>query len=214
MLAMTVFAIIMTSVLLAVENMSIARIKTENRIKLLEELYFFSEQLVGNIKEGGTIDYEEYWNRQSKDLTIASGSYITPTGVGNYGHAGSLGTTTYGDGLYYCVSGNGSRMGTGGCLSAFNTLSQDYSGSYQRYGEYLLQYTDYNGNADGDAGDEDGNGSIIDDEDDKEIGNGPTVLSGSTPELYLINPIDKTRAYFRYIVRQDPGTATGCVITA
>lgn len=79
MLSMTVFAIIMTSVLLAVENMSIARIKTENRIKLLEELYFFSEQLVGNIKEGGTIDYEEYWNRQSRDLTILSGSYITPT---------------------------------------------------------------------------------------------------------------------------------------
>jgi hypothetical protein len=90
----------------------------------------------------------------------------------------------------------------------------DYSGSYQRYGQYLLQYTDYNGNADADAGDEDGNGSIVDDEDDKEIGNGPTVLSGSTPELYLINPLDKTRAYFRYVVRQDPGTSTGCVITA
>jgi prepilin-type N-terminal cleavage/methylation domain-containing protein len=223
MLAMTVFAIIMTSVLLAVENMSIARIKTENRIKLLEELYFFSEQLVGNIKEGGTIDYEEYWNRQSVGTIILSGaisgtsiwgSYSGATWVGNYGYGGSLGTTTYGDGLYYCVSGSGSRMGTGGCLSTFNTPSQNYSGSYQRYGEYLLQYTDYNGNADGDAGDEDGNGSIIDDEDDKEIGNGPTVLSGSTPELYLINPIDKTRAYFRYIVRQDPGTATGCVITA
>jgi len=65
MLAMTVFAIIMTTVLLAVENMAIARIKTENRVKLLEELYFFSEQLVGNVKEGGTIDYEEYWNRKS-----------------------------------------------------------------------------------------------------------------------------------------------------
>jgi hypothetical protein len=113
MLAMTVFAIIMSSVLLAVENMSIARIKTENRIKLLEELYFFSEQLVGNIKEGGTIDYEEYWNRQSRDLTILSGSYITPTGVGNYGSGGAIGTTTYGNGVYYCVSGSGSRMGSG-----------------------------------------------------------------------------------------------------
>jgi prepilin-type N-terminal cleavage/methylation domain-containing protein len=74
MLAMTVFAIIMSSVLLAVENMSIARIKTENRIKLLEELYFFSEQLVGNIKDGGTIDYEEYWNRQSVGTIILSGA--------------------------------------------------------------------------------------------------------------------------------------------
>jgi hypothetical protein len=112
-------------------------------------------------------------------------------------------------------------MGTGGCLSAYNNPTTasggavvNYSGSYQRYGQYLLQYTDYNGNTDADGGDEDGNGSIIDDEDDKEIGNGPTVLSGSTPELYLINPIDKTRAYFRYVVRQDPGTATGCTISA
>ena len=64
-LAMTVFAVIMTSVILSVENMSIVRIKTENRIKLLEELYFFSEQLVSNVKEGGTVDYEEYWNRKS-----------------------------------------------------------------------------------------------------------------------------------------------------
>lgn len=40
------------------------------------------------------------------------------------------------------------------------------------------------------------------------------MLSGSTPELYLINPLDKTRAYFRYVVRQDSETSTGCVITA
>jgi prepilin-type N-terminal cleavage/methylation domain-containing protein len=52
MLAMTVFAIIMTTVLLSIQNLSITRVKTENRVKLLEELYFFSEQLVGQIKEG------------------------------------------------------------------------------------------------------------------------------------------------------------------
>lgn len=51
MLAMTVFAIIMTTVLIAIQNLSIARIKTESRVNLLEELYFFSEQLVTQIKE-------------------------------------------------------------------------------------------------------------------------------------------------------------------
>ena len=50
-LAMTVFAMIMTSILLAVQNLTITRVKTENRVKLLEELYFFSEQLTTNIKE-------------------------------------------------------------------------------------------------------------------------------------------------------------------
>ena len=44
-------------------------------------------------------------------------------------------------------------MGTGGYLSdlTLNTPSNNYSGSYQRYGQYLLQFTDYNGNADADA---------------------------------------------------------------
>ena len=45
MISMTLFAMILTSVIVAVENLSIARIKTLNRVALLEELYFFSEIL-------------------------------------------------------------------------------------------------------------------------------------------------------------------------
>ena len=82
---MTLFAIITTSVILAVENLSITRIKTLNRVALLEELYFFSEQLFTNIKDGGTLDYEEYWNRQAVGTLTQSGYYIKPTGIGNYG---------------------------------------------------------------------------------------------------------------------------------
>lgn len=44
------------------------------------------------------------------------------------------------------------------------SANTNYSGTYQRYGEYTLQYTDYNGNADADGsvpGDEDGTGSIV-----------------------------------------------------
>jgi hypothetical protein len=37
----------------------------------------------------------------------------------------------------------------------------NFSGSYQRYGQYLAQFTDYNGNANIDGGDEDKDGSII-----------------------------------------------------
>ncbi len=51
MLSMTIFALIMTSVLLSVESLSIARIKTDNRVVLMEELYFFSENLITAIKE-------------------------------------------------------------------------------------------------------------------------------------------------------------------
>lgn len=71
-LAMTLFALLMTSVIESVQNMSFVRIKTENRVKLLEELYFFSETLVTNIKEGGSLDFEEYWNRASSNTIIGT----------------------------------------------------------------------------------------------------------------------------------------------
>lgn len=78
---MTLFALITTSVLIAVQNLGIARIKTLNRVALLEELYFFSEQLFTTIKDGGTLDYEEYWNRQAVGTNTQNGHYSTPTGV-------------------------------------------------------------------------------------------------------------------------------------
>lgn len=42
-------------------------------------------------------------------------------------------------------------MGTGGCLNG---------NVKQRYGEYRQQFIDYNANANGDGGDEDGNGNL------------------------------------------------------
>ncbi len=52
MISMTFFALIITSVIVAVGNLSVTRIKTLNRVALLEELYFFSEQLFTDIKDG------------------------------------------------------------------------------------------------------------------------------------------------------------------
>jgi prepilin-type N-terminal cleavage/methylation domain-containing protein len=64
MVSMTIFGLLMISVLDSVANIGIARTKSMTRIILLEELYFFSEKLASSIKDGGIIDYEEYWNRQ------------------------------------------------------------------------------------------------------------------------------------------------------
>ncbi len=227
MLGMTIFAMIMTSVLLSVQNMSFSRIKTENRVKLLEELYFFSEKLVTNIKEWWTIDYEEYWNRNSSNTIIWSGHYMFPTGVGNYGNWWVIDWTippNYGGAFYLCRSWNwwANRMWTGGCLSNTATGGNDhginFSWSYQRYGQYALQYTDYNGNADADGatpGDEDGDLSIINDEDDKDIGDGPNVLSWALTELYLYDESAQTRTFFRWILRDDPNIPgwASCVMT-
>lgn len=56
-------------------------------------------------------------------------------------------------------------MGTGGCLTSYNTYGASVSGKPQRYGEYRQQFIDYNSNANNDAGpgglgDEDSNGNI------------------------------------------------------
>ena len=222
---MTLFSIIITSVLLAVENLSVARIKTLNRVALLEELYFFSEQLFTGIKDGGTLDYEEYWNREAVGTPTQSWHYIRPTGVGNYGKNGVLGTNIYGTGIYLCRSNNGVSMGTGWCLLDSNNggnaqlpgipsnFSSTSGSGYQRYGEYLTQFTDYNGNTDADLWDENGDGNIVWDDDDKSIGDVPGVATGSMQELYLINKNAKTRTYFRWNIQQDPNTAVVCNIS-
>lgn len=92
----------------------------------------------------------------------------------------------------------------------------NFSSSYQRYGEYLAQFTDYNGNIDDDLGDEneDASGSIIGDDDDRAIGDAPEVLTGSIQELYLIDKTAKKRTYLRWNIQQDPNnTAITCNYT-
>jgi hypothetical protein len=53
-------------------------------------------------------------------------------------------------------------------------------------------------------GDENGDGDIRNDDDDKDIGDGPYAFSGAMPELYLINIDEKTRSFFRWTIRDDP----------
>jgi prepilin-type N-terminal cleavage/methylation domain-containing protein len=214
MVSMTIFGLLMITVLEAVANIGIARTKSMTRITLLEELYFFSEKLATAIKDGWIIDYEEYWNRQLIGTGTASGHYTTPTGYGNYGQWGTVGGTIYGAWYYYCRSADVTpKVWTWGCIPAsINTAGTSQTGVYQRYGQYMLQYTDYNGNADSDSlipGDENGDGNIRGDEDDKDIGDGPLVLSWSAPELYLYNPVTKERTFFRWVFTDDPGLPAG-----
>lgn len=61
---------IMTLIMSSVHSMTIARIKNMNRLALTDQLYLFSEQLFTTIKNGGTIDYEEYWNRKTFNTDV------------------------------------------------------------------------------------------------------------------------------------------------
>ena len=216
MISMTVFSLIMITVISAVQAMMVGRVKSLNRITLIEQLYFFSEQLFTEIKNGGTIDYEEYWNRHAMETPIGSGHYTEPSGVGNYGGGVTVGGVDYGAVPYLCRSGSGTSMGTGGCLTSNNdSNTPNQARQPQRYGQYALQFWDYNGNRDGDGWDQDGDGRIVGDEDDYSILNGPVVFTGAIPELYLIDKQENTRTYFRWFIQQDPNAPSGveCSIT-
>lgn len=95
MLSIAIFSMIMIIVMSSVQSMMAGRIKAMNRIALTDELYFFAEQLFTEIKNGGTLDYEEYWNRKMVGTSSVDGSYKEPTGLGNYGKDGDIDGDTY-----------------------------------------------------------------------------------------------------------------------
>ncbi|MCH8518639.1 prepilin-type N-terminal cleavage/methylation domain-containing protein [Candidatus Gracilibacteria bacterium] len=190
----------------------IAKIRLVEKSQIEKEAFFASERLIDLIKKGGTIDYEEYWNRQAIGTGLFIGGHFSvASGFGNEGT------------MYYCLSGDGSPMGMSGCLTGFNrTISSPSSSSYlgqqQRYGQYRLQYIDHNSDANDDDGDADGSGSFIGDDDDLFLGRGPDTFSfgDDAGELYLINASGDERTYFRwkYILDPDAPTGASCPISS
>ncbi|MCH2188787.1 prepilin-type N-terminal cleavage/methylation domain-containing protein [Candidatus Gracilibacteria bacterium] len=224
MIGILIVSIVMIGGFQALSSVMIGKSRLIEQANIQKESFYFTEKLFEMIKSGGTLDYEEYFNRSVVGTATFSGSYTTPSGFGNYGNTGNIGTSTYGDGFYLCRSGNATVMTGNGCVSSFNG-GFNYTGQPQRYGQYSYQFLDYNNNADADGGDEDGNGSIVGDDDDRYLGEGPVVfgLGNNIHELYLISPDLTTRTYFRWKVRLDPNapatqscintTGSGCLGT-
>lgn len=114
-------------------------------------------------------------------------------------------------------------MGTGGCLVTSNIAGQytwsalnvNFSGTYQRYGQFALQFIDYNENKNDDVGNEDrdGSGNIMGDDDDKNLWMGPDPIgTGAYKELYLIKKNERgkyERLMIRWYVKQDPDVLYG-----
>ncbi|HRI35870.1 MAG TPA: hypothetical protein PK765_02100 [bacterium] len=213
--SITLFAIVLITAFDGFGMISKLRYQVEAEIDLNKDVYESIETLVALVKDGGQIDYEEYFNRKAMGYSMNAGHYANLTGFGNYGSGGIVGSSSYGNWHYYCGSSTGGvNMGNDGCMAADTP---------QRYGEYELQFVDYNANADDDptdcfvrgfpgaqAGDEDCDGSVRFDDDDEVIGRGPAVFTGGTAikELYLIRTKPSPeRIYFRRIVRGDPAVA-------
>nr|MDD3720049.1 hypothetical protein [Candidatus Gracilibacteria bacterium] len=228
LLGISLFSIIVLTGFYAFSAVSMSKIKLIEKTNIEKESFFFGEKLFEEIKKGGVIDYEEYFNRKVVNAgyvgnEYGSGHYKYDTGFGNFGSGGVIGTINYGRvGYYYCRSGNGAtqNMGSGGInpnlgcrsnnLNNFSGttygVSGSYSGKYEIFGQYYLQFIDYNSDYNNDGGDSDGNGFIYGDDDDENLGIGPEVFSsgGEVKELYLISGNKQKRTFFRRNVKVDP----------
>ncbi|MCP4523542.1 MAG: prepilin-type N-terminal cleavage/methylation domain-containing protein [Candidatus Gracilibacteria bacterium] len=223
LIGISIVSIVMVGAFQAFTSLGIGQFRLIQKTNTQKQALYFSEKVFEMIKYGGTIDYEEYFNRKLVNGTATSylsGHYQQLTGFGNFGVNGSVESTTYGSGYYLCRSNDTTSMGTGGCIDTHNTTGlSTTNGLPQRYGQYSFHFQDYNSNINDDSpyalGDEDGDGSIIGDDDDDYFGLGPIVFTGGTNvhELYLINGVKRERTMFRYNVKLDPYAPIGSVCT-
>ncbi|MDP5039196.1 MAG: hypothetical protein NWP80_02010, partial [Candidatus Gracilibacteria bacterium] len=209
----------------AITSVNLGKTKIIESSTITQDSFYFGQKLFEEIKFGGTIDYEEYFNRKVIGTTTQNGHYKIKTGFGNFGQGGSVGTTStpisnYGNSFYYCRSGNGTSMGVNGCYNnTFNTTGASLGNSQQRFGQYAFQFIDYNSNESSNMGDENGDLNIRGDDDDENLGEGPIVFDYGidVKELYLISGDRKKRTYFRWKWKQDPNKPSyigNCNITS
>lgn len=215
LLSTLIISAVLTTAFYAISYISIWKIRLVEATKIEKEGFYFSEKLFEMIKQWWILDFEEYYNRRivgnTGSTAFSSGHYAIETGFWNFGSAWIVGSNNYGSSLYYCISPDGTSMGTGWCLSNNNSLSNDNNGNPQRYGQYAAQFIDYNSDYDSDWWDEDGDGSIKWDDDDIFIGQWPVVFEPNLNihELYLLSGDKQTRTFFRWNVWLDPDRPIG-----
>lgn len=146
MISITLFSGILIIMFSAFGNIAHLKNKVVADVDVYEQLYVAVENLASIIKDGGDIDYEEYYNRSLVGTTLSGGHYVMPSGFGNYGDGGTIGTAAFGSGVYYCRSNGTNSVTDSGCAQtgAINTMGSSQTGKMQRYGEYKLQFMDYN----------------------------------------------------------------------
>lgn len=201
-----IISIIMVAAFQTLSSVWIAKVKLIERVEIEKQAYFSSERFFELIKKWWTLDYEEYWNRYSYDNSFVDGYFANISWFGNYADAVDIWSISYDDSLYYCVSPNSWSMWTWGCLLSHNTEFLTIKRP-QLFWQYEQQFIDRNSDGDTDGWDEDGDGSIIWDDDDLFLGIWPPAFSGSIDvnkvwELYLISNDGTQRTYFRWRVEE------------
>jgi len=175
----------------------LGKVKLVEKTQLEQQAFYFSERFFELVKQGGTLDYEEYFNRQNIDNTnYLSGHYLTPTWFWNRSNE-----------MIYCLSWDGDPFPVwNGCITSYNSSGATLTGLPLLYGQYAQQFIDYNSDADNDWGDENADGDIVNDDDDLFLGRGPNALDPSwqISEIYLVDTQSNTRTFFRFFVSEDP----------
>lgn len=210
-----IVSIVMVSWFEAYTRISFWKINLMENTNIQKDSFYFSEKIFQLIKEWGTIDYEEYFNRSVIWTTFSSWHYDIGSWFWNFWRNWVLNTTTYWDWFYYCVSKDWTPMWNWWCFSDFNTDRISIAGAshnlnyiwyQQRYWQYSYQFIDYNSNSDLDLWDEDSNWSISWDDDDEFLWLWPISFPSWTDvkEIYLISWDKKSRTLIRWNVIRDP----------
>jgi type II secretory pathway pseudopilin PulG len=220
-----IVSVVMVSAFQALSSIGIWKIRLIQKTQTQKQALYFSEKLFEMIKYGGTIDFEEYFNRKvvntNNPATVIywSWHYIRPTGFGNFWITGVVGTSNYKmppippveAEFYYCQSPNGGPL----IWSDWCYSSHISTWNPQTYGQYSFQFIDYNSDSDA-SWDEDGDWDFRWDDDDEFLWEWPEVFAIWTDvkELYLINWVKRERTYFRYNVWLDPYAPNGSTCTS
>lgn len=194
------------------------KINLVEKSNVQKDSFYLTEKIFQLIKEGGTIDYEEYFNRKVIwNTSFTAWHYSIQSGFWNFWRWWIL-WGIFGNWYYYCRSWNWlvNKLWSNWCYSSvFNTNWISMNWFHQRYWQYSFQFIDYNNNYNNDISkcwatyslwDEDCDWNIIWDDDDENLWIWPIAFNSWTDvkELYLISWDWTTRTLLRWNVITDP----------
>ena len=212
-IAMTLFFVVITLVTSFFIEMVKIKWWQQARQHLTQESYFLMEKFQ-TLSRNYSLDYEEYFNRQSVWCVTPWSVDVHCSLFTAYGNANSIIDTLWSvdpsaHRYYYCssrvpwgsynptledgryrVQDSVDRSQWDVCMDrAKQSLLLQWTG-YQSYGQYAVQFTDIKDDVDLVLG-------ALRDDDDQDMGMWPSLSTWSVPELYLLSHDGQQRIYFR-----------------
>jgi len=105
LIGIVIFAIIIVWGFQALWAVNIGKVRIMEAANTTKDMLYMTEKLITEIKQGGVLDYEEYFNRRMIGLVLKNGHYTFPSGFGNFGKNFGTGNDFW-ESFYYCRSGD------------------------------------------------------------------------------------------------------------